>query len=397
MPLTVLDYTAQENLGGLACSKITLIPISDIINQTATTITYQNAYEIYFTDGTAVHTERQKRTAQGVFFEQNIDFIVPKRRQDIRNFLTESANKYFYIQYTDANGYTVDLPIMQLSTDSTTGRQVRERNETAFKLEGITRVPARAGKDIVLYIKKQYGLFADGINDSVTVPYIDFSTTTSTAYTATFVISGIKIYPTFATAKLYSNYYPAGNGVLFEAFRIGNDLHCLFYANIVAGAYIYANFVIPNYDFTKKLTSLYFIKPATALAADLRLWVDGIAYTPAGTIQNAVGTIGTPSAVGSIFTADSITYGTFTMFDFKVFNKSLSDTEMTELYTTGEIPATALANVLLWYEFESLYLDAGFTKTADKSGGARHGILNGYASGQQAIIDEDGNNVQLAP
>lgn len=150
MALTKYTTFNDGNIGGIACDSIILVARQDIFAQDATSITYTKATQLYFTDDTAQHTEAQKTTAQGELFEHRINFVVPKNRTEIRDWLTANHRKYFYVQYIDKNGYAIELPITRLNAKYTTGRQSSNRNEFQFELEGTTIKPAKQARSLAL-------------------------------------------------------------------------------------------------------------------------------------------------------------------------------------------------------------------------------------------------------
>lgn len=148
--MDTLSYDKKKgNMGGIVRNSIVLISLDQIHSETKTQVVYYTATNFTVILETAQHTEVQKTTNQGEIFEHQLSFNIAKNRTEVRDWLTNNCQRYFYVQYIDHNGLAIEMPIMRLSANFSTGDQARNRNEFQFKLRGNTLQPAKTARTLI--------------------------------------------------------------------------------------------------------------------------------------------------------------------------------------------------------------------------------------------------------
>lgn len=133
-----------RNLGGLL--KLYLFKTRDIISDISEELLLADAEKPYFTNGSARYRERQKRAKNGVSYDAQIRFVVPKRREEITNWIWRNSEEYFNAIFVDANNLvwrtgTKNRPL-ELEADYDSKSDAPGRNEYQFSFSGKLLRPA---------------------------------------------------------------------------------------------------------------------------------------------------------------------------------------------------------------------------------------------------------------
>lgn len=399
------EYTTFDdgNLGGIACDSITLIALEDIFSESNTEVVCTEATQIYFTEDTAQHTEAQKTTVQGELFEQRITFSVPKNRAEIRDWLTSNHRKYFYVQYIDKNGYAIEVPITQLNSKYSTGRQGRDKNGFDFVLEGTTIKPAKEARGITENLGIPYltanELWFDGLNDNVILDNLFLQILQNyIQYNKEFTISiWLNINNSYSQPNGQGNVLFGINNAIYD----GTSTKGLNVGSYGANNF---NFFIVNLNNTGSIGESYNL-PANAglhnftfvhkANQNLKVYFDGVLkYTTPTTLNTLVNYLsGITPAIGYYSSGTFFQKGN--LAHIHIFDKEFTQFEVT-LLKDKIIPQNAIDKLVFSMPFESIQKVGDVVSTSDTVSSLK-GTLSGYATGAKGIVDSDGNDIQLVP
>lgn len=141
-----LDVFDENNVGGLLSIELALA--EEILNDDPLDFIAQNTLKIYFTSRTAVFREKQKRNQAGTNYSFQIDFVLPKRRNEVLDWIQTNQNQYWVAIVKDSNqfsskvGKKIKPLVMEIDFDS--GRTVSDRNEFQISLKGNSLKAAEA-------------------------------------------------------------------------------------------------------------------------------------------------------------------------------------------------------------------------------------------------------------
>lgn len=479
--METLSYNKKlGNIGGIKQKSLVLVPLKNIIATTRTEVVYTSATSPLFILETAEHVEKSKTDEKGTSITHNINFNIAKNRTDLRDWIKNNIGKYFYIQYQDANGFSIEIPIMKLDFTFQTGNQFSNLNKFEFALVGTTILPANTARTLVLPAQisispttLDFGTVKVGntstatftvtntgaqnlIISSISLPtgyttsgipsYIEageshtftitFTPTTGVSYSGTITINSNAINSTNTVSVTGEGFVLKGlffDGIndyikIPNATPIQLDFADSFTFNYFikfnsTGFYIFQEFSSAMYSFSATLNSnridfykmqgnqyvLDWIKGNTDIvqnqlymitlinkglgASNLEIYINAVKETP--TIQFNDSITGTTNSdlyiggrAGSFNLAGNI-------YDFKLFDKALSLSEIESLYDF-EMPATAVGNLVLHIPFETLNKVGSNVFTPDLIAG-NNAQLIGYSTGAKGIVGESNNDIQLVP
>lgn len=229
-----------------------------------------------------------------------------------------------------------------------------------------------------------YGLKVFGNTEHVVAPSIipiglntDYSFAISYIRRASSDLLGVPYSPIFnKTTDL-----PGSNGLL--VYILGNVFSVLYVQN-----------------WTNNLVQYYIISPKFAIGnlvhvvwnnTERMFYLDGEPVTPILSTNGVTPTYisNEPITFGEINTGLP-PYAEMDFFDFKLFNRDLTQLEITDLAKYNRVTSN-LPNMLAWFPFNDIFND-GNNKTTEKVAN-NHGVLTNYTLGQQPIIDINNNPV----
>ncbi len=130
--------------------------------------------------------------------------------------------------------------------------------------------------------------------------------------------------------------------------------------------------------------------------------VGGTKFYKNGVLQTGlVGTLGPNGTgnssrtmkIGNINSATGSFFYNGTIFPLGIYDSTLSQADITDIYNTRELLPT---NLKLATPLDSVYLDSGSVYTAETVNNYR-GLLSGWGTGDTCIVDVNGNNIQTYP
>lgn len=139
------NLTKEDNLGGIV-DQVRLVPISSIVAFEiflgGVNITYSSFQDLYITEDTGRFRERSRLTKNGSQNTQELNFLIPKDRTELRDWLNDNAEGEFVALFNYLNGTryimgTDEAPARKEETlDS--GQTARNRNGYAVKMAAQT-------------------------------------------------------------------------------------------------------------------------------------------------------------------------------------------------------------------------------------------------------------------
>lgn len=227
------------------------------------------------------------------------------------------------------------------------------------------------------------GLHFDGANDYIKIPnapaiQFNFANSFSFVYWIKFNAVGFQIIQEFSNA-MYSITLMLNNATLNYYKMQGNQ----YVLDWISGN----TTITPNV-----LYQIVIINKGTG-ANNMEIYLNAVKETKTTQFNdNITGTTNSDMNIGGRTTVFNITSN---IYDFKIFNKALSQEEITKLYNF-KIPKTAKENITLDINFESVYKEASNIYTPENIANNKAQLI-GYPAGATAIVDINGNAVQNIP
>ena len=238
------------------------------------------------------------------------------------------------------------------------------------------------------------GLKFDGSND-----YVNLGNVLNFEITDEFSIGLILKFNNFnlslgSLPKIFTKISPAFTGYNFQINSGGRVNFTMVHTspNIKVGA-ITVNTLSINTNYNLIVT-----KSTGITSAAIKIYIDGISQTLTDNTLGVMGSIlNTSNARIGGWSESEIGFLNGTVFDCKVFNKELTQSEVSKLYQTSNqlIPSTAISNCVADWRFE----DKSGTILNDSSPSNYDGALTNYAAGTTALgatnvwVDKYGNSI----
>lgn len=235
------------------------------------------------------------------------------------------------------------------------------------------------------------GLKFDGVNDYINLPTLPIDVQINSNYSFSVWVKPIQENPSAGVIPIFSKSF-YDNNVSYYGFTvvIGNNY---FSAQYVQGSnnLQYQAFPVPEIALNQLVHIVWNNQTK-------ELYVNGVLtnLTVIGDVNNPPVYANYPAYLGLTYVNNPF-FAQEQIFDFKIFDKQLTQTEVAELYETKsqETPLTAKGNLVMHLDFNQKQ----GTTTTDKSGNGYHGtlinFLNTTPSPTNAWIDDLGNNIQF--
>jgi hypothetical protein len=123
------------NMGGVL--KIAIYEVDKVSNDSPDNFTGSEALRIYFTEQTAGFDEPFKDDDHGGYYQPKVDFIIPKIRAELIDYLVQNRPRYFVLVVQTANELTYRVGSknqpLALKVDLKHGRKRTERSQIDFE------------------------------------------------------------------------------------------------------------------------------------------------------------------------------------------------------------------------------------------------------------------------
>jgi hypothetical protein len=355
--------------------------------------------QVYFTPNSGNFIKKMASNKNGDYYQLSISFAMPKYREDAEKFCLDYIDVPCIAYIQTHNGDFIQIgsqrmPLfIELNLD--TGEGVQGNNSYTCKGNALELIKPIGYKNFVPTPPPPTptvgnGLKFNGSNNYGIVPHNDLLNFGTNDFSLSFVINP----KNYHTGIIFSKW--AANPFLFkgfEAFIRSNGKIGIGLLN-GDGNFIFADTAINMYVINKLQHFIIQRK-----ANSIEIYKDGnilpITYTIVGSLLN-INQIDITNNTQSLFGVEEIALNSYPFngffYDFKIFNKALSPSEVSTLYNSKGNTNPAISNTVANYTFNQ---NSG-NILLDSSTNNLHGTLYNFNTNQGITnqwVDENGNPV----